>query len=106
MSANLYETRDRGKYFHIHGSLEATKTLNMIGLDAFRPDLKSQADIISVIEPAVQKFSVQELETMNSYHRQAGVPSLKHKDFVTTVHVLTPSNPQLMYWVSGLVDDL
>jgi hypothetical protein len=87
MSANLYETKDRGEYFHIHGSLEATQTLSMIGLDAFRPDLKNHDDIVSVIEPAVQKYSVQELEALNLLHRQAGIPAFRHEDFVRTRHV-------------------
>ncbi|KAH8669606.1 CoA-transferase family III domain-containing protein [Tricladium varicosporioides] len=89
MSANLYETRDQGEYYHIHGSLEATKTLKMIGLDAFRPDLKTHEEIVSVIEAAVQKFSVQELEEMNAHQKQAGVPVLKHADFLKTPHGTT-----------------
>ena len=87
MSANLYETKNAGEYFHIHGSLEATRTLNMIGLDGFRPDLKKHSEIVSVIESAVQKFSIEELETMNAYHRQAGVPAYRHEDFLKTPHV-------------------
>jgi hypothetical protein len=87
MSANLYETGDKGEYYHIHGSLEATQTLNMIGLDAFRPDLKAQADIISVIERAVQKFGIRELEALNAHYRQAGVLAFRYEDFVKTPHV-------------------
>jgi len=87
MSANLYETKDEGEYYHIHGSLEATQTLKMIGLAAFRPDLKTQHEIISTIEPAVKKFTIHELETMNSERKQAGVPAFKHEDFVKTPHV-------------------
>jgi hypothetical protein len=87
MSANLYETRDSGEFFHIHGSLEATTTLNMIGLDAFRPDLRSHSDIISVIEPAVRQFSGKELEAINAYHKQAGVTAYRHEDFIKTPHV-------------------
>ena len=87
MSANLYETKDAGQYYHIHGSLEATKTLNMIGLDAFRPDLENHEDIVATIEPAVQRFTVQELEEMNAFWKQAGVPAYKYEDFAKTPHV-------------------
>jgi len=87
MSANLYETRDEGAYFHIHGSLEATQTLNMLGLEAFRTDLTKHNDIISVIEPAVRDFSVQQLEAMNAHNKQAGVPAFRHEDFLNTQHV-------------------
>ncbi|KAL3418609.1 CoA-transferase family III [Phlyctema vagabunda] len=86
MSANLYETKDPGQYYHIHGSLEASTTLNMIGLDSFRPDLQSHEDIIGAIEPAVKNFTIRELETMNAQKRQAGVPVLKHEDFLRTSH--------------------
>ena len=89
MSANLYQTKNPGEYYHIHGSLEASTTLKMIGLEPFRPDLQTHESIVEAIEPAVQKFSVQELESMNAANRQAGVPALKHEDFVQTEHVST-----------------
>ncbi|KAF5657731.1 putative CAIB BAIF family enzyme [Fusarium heterosporum] len=54
--------------------------------EPFRPDLQSHEDIVNAIEPAVRKFSVQELESMNAANRQAGVPALKHEDFVQTEH--------------------
>ncbi|KAL4731714.1 hypothetical protein ACLX1H_000695 [Fusarium chlamydosporum] len=86
MSANLYETKNPGEYYHIHGSLEASTTLKMIGLEPFRPDLQSHDSIVDTIEPAVRRFSVEELESMNAVNRQAGVPALKHEDFVKTEH--------------------
>lgn len=89
MSANLYETKNPGEYYHIHGSLEASTTLKMIGLEPFMPDLKSHEDIVNTIEPAVRKFTIQELESMNAARRQAGVPALKHEDFIKTEHVST-----------------
>jgi hypothetical protein len=89
MSANLYETKTRGEYYHIHGSLEASQTLNMIGLENFRPDLDEHDKIISVIEPAVRKFTVEELEIMNAKYSQAGVPAYGYEDFLQTPHVLT-----------------
>jgi hypothetical protein len=95
MSANLYETKNPGEYYHIHGSLEASTTLKMIGLEPFRPDLQSHESIVDAIEPAVRKFSVEELESMNAANRQAGVPALKHEDFVKTQHVSTLRSPNL-----------
>jgi hypothetical protein len=86
MSANLYETKDK-QYFHIHGSLEASTTLKMIGLEPHRPDLDTHEKIVGVIEPAVQKYTAEELEEMNRQHRQAGVTALKYEDFITTPHV-------------------
>ena len=87
MSANLYKTKNEGEFFHIHGSLEATTTLNMIGLDGHRPDLTDYEEIIKVIEGQAQKYSASELEDMNRERRQAGVTAFKHEDFIKTPHV-------------------
>ncbi|KAF7719871.1 CoA-transferase family III domain-containing protein [Penicillium ucsense] len=86
MSANLYKTKIAGEYYHIHGSLEATTTLNMIGLEGHRSDLTDYEEIIKVIEEKVQQFSIEELEAMNREKRQAGVPALKYEDFIRTPH--------------------
>lgn len=87
MSANLYETKNPGEFFHIHGSLEATTTLNMIGLEGERPDLTDYEEIIKVIEEKVQKYTASELEVMNKEKRQAGVTAYKHEDFIKAPHV-------------------
>jgi hypothetical protein len=42
--------------------------------------------LIQVIGDAVGKFTVPELEEMNSRNRQAGVEVLKHEDFLNTPH--------------------
>ncbi|KAI5465024.1 CoA-transferase family III domain-containing protein [Mariannaea sp. PMI_226] len=96
MSANLYETKTPGEYYHIHGSLEANTTLGMIGLESYRPDLKTHEAIVDVIEGAVKKFSVQELEELNAKNRQAGIPALKHEEFLQTPHGKT--NFDLPLW--------
>lgn len=82
MSANLYETKEPGKYYHIHGSLEASTTLKMIGLEPFRPDLNGEHDaIVKAIESKVKNYTIEELEELNAKNRQAGVPALKHSEF-------------------------
>lgn len=87
MSANLYETKRPGEYYHIHGSLEASTTLRMIGLEPFRPDLDTHEAIVHAIETAVKQYTVEDLEKLNSENRQAGVAALKHEDFLKTPHV-------------------
>lgn len=87
LSANLYETLHPGEYYHIHGSLEAGRTLNMIGLEAFRPDLTGYRECIEAIEGHVKRFTTTELELMNARDRQAGVTALKWDDFQKTNHV-------------------
>jgi hypothetical protein len=86
MSANLYATKTPGTYFHIHGSLEANTTLNMIGLPSYRPDLKTTEEISDCIESHVQQFTIEELETKNKELRQAGVTAHKYEDFIATPH--------------------
>ncbi|KAH8819115.1 CoA-transferase family III domain-containing protein [Xylogone sp. PMI_703] len=86
MSANLYETKEPGEYYHIHGSLEASTTLQMIGLEPFRPDLPDHTAIVDTIEGAVKQFTVAELEQMNLEHRQAGIKAFKHEEFIKTPH--------------------
>lgn len=86
LSANLYATKDHGRYYHIHGSLEASTTLMMIGLPPSMPDLTDYRECISMIESAMKHFIVSELESLNSHHRQAGVEALKWETFKRTPH--------------------
>ncbi|KAH6681657.1 CoA-transferase family III domain-containing protein [Halenospora varia] len=86
LSANLYATKNPGEFFHIHGSLEAGKTLNMIGLEAHRPDLTDYRQCIDTIESHVKRFTAAELEEMNAKESQAGVTALKWEDFKQTEH--------------------
>lgn len=87
MSANLYETKEPGEYYHIHGSLEASTTLRMIGLEPYRPDLPDHQAIVDTIEGAVKKFTIAELEKMTIEKRQAGIKAFKYEDFLETPHV-------------------
>ncbi|KAL6709396.1 hypothetical protein ACN47E_001803 [Coniothyrium glycines] len=86
LSANLYATKNPGEYFHLHGSLEATKALNMIGLEGHRPDMTDYHECITLIEDHVKQFTVEELEKMNAEIKQAGVTCLKWDDFQATEH--------------------
>ncbi|KAL2755430.1 hypothetical protein ACRALDRAFT_1076935 [Sodiomyces alcalophilus JCM 7366] len=86
MSANLYETKRMGEYYHIHGSLEASTTLRMIGLEPFRPDLHDHDAIVETIESKVKQFTIEELEDLNTKNRQAGIPALTYEDFCATPH--------------------
>jgi hypothetical protein len=87
LSANLYATKNPGEYFHIHGSLEGSTTLRMIGLEPYRPDLTDYRECLDTIESHVKQFTTAELETMNAKERQAGVTTLKWDDFKRTNHV-------------------
>ncbi|KIW06212.1 uncharacterized protein PV09_02689 [Verruconis gallopava] len=86
LSANLYETKNAGEYFHLHGSLEATTALNMVGLPGHRPDLTNYHAAINTIESHVRNFTAGQLEKMNAERRQAGVTCLKPEQFRATEH--------------------
>ncbi|KAI9812162.1 MAG: hypothetical protein M1827_004828 [Pycnora praestabilis] len=86
LSANLYETRNPGEFFHLHGSLEATTALNMVGLKGHREDMIDYGECVKLIESHVQRFSATELEKMNAEKRQAGVTCLKWEEFQKTKH--------------------
>ncbi|KAH9900609.1 CoA-transferase family III [Xylariomycetidae sp. FL2044] len=95
LSAGLYETRTPGEYYHIHGSLEASTTLRMIGLPPFFPGLTDYRQCIDTIETAVKRFSTAELEYKNQKLRQAGVPALTNQQYQQTTHgrILTSLPP-------------
>ncbi|OLN94012.1 Formyl-CoA:oxalate CoA-transferase [Colletotrichum chlorophyti] len=86
LSANLYETKNPGEYYHLHGSLEASKALNMVGLPAFNPELQGYNECIKTIETAMKRFTIEELEDLNRREGQAGVPVLKKEQFRNTPH--------------------
>ena len=97
-AANLYETKNPGEYFHIHGSLEATSTLNMLGLEGHRPDVTDYDDCIYTIENKVKQFTTEQLEEMNAERRQAGVTCYKPEEFPAMEHgeILTKEPPWSM----------
>ncbi|KAI4597010.1 hypothetical protein KJ359_004920 [Pestalotiopsis sp. 9143b] len=86
LSANLYETRIPGEYYHIHGSLEASTTLAMLGLPPSMPGLTDYHECVKFIETAVKKFTISELEHLNQFYKQAGVPVLTKEQFLETPH--------------------
>ncbi|KAI5928579.1 CoA-transferase family III [Camillea tinctor] len=85
LSAGLYETRD-GDFYHIHGSLEASTTLRMLGLPPFSPELTDYRHCIDTIESAVKQFSAAELEQLNNQLRQAGISALTNQQYQQTPH--------------------
>lgn len=85
MSANLYKTKD-DKFFHIHGSLEAGVTLNMIGLPAYDETQTEYKQIVKTIGDAVAKFTAEELEDMNAERRQAGTTCFTQEEFLQSSH--------------------
>ena len=87
MAASMYRTKHDNEFFHLHGSLNPTSTLKMLGLDSHRADLTDYDEIINTIQSQVQKFSAAELERLNETNRQAGVTVYEYEEFRNTPHV-------------------
>ena len=66
MSANLYRTKEKDRFYHIHGSLDATTCLEMIGLPAFIPGLEDYDKIVDIYQEKLDQFTVDELEELNT----------------------------------------
>ncbi|KAK4106771.1 CoA-transferase family III [Parathielavia hyrcaniae] len=86
MSANLYRTKNSGEYYHIHGSLDADVTLQMLGLPKDVPDMTDYRTIINYIGSAVKQHTASELDALNLAHRQAGIQALTWDQFQSTPH--------------------
>ncbi|GAB1320643.1 hypothetical protein MFIFM68171_10853 [Madurella fahalii] len=86
LSANLYRTKNPGEYYHIHGSLDADVTLEMLGLPKHNPELTDYRTIINHIESAVMRYTTAELDQLNLQNRQAGIQALTWDQFQRTPH--------------------
>ncbi|KAI1761931.1 CoA-transferase family III [Hypoxylon sp. FL1150] len=68
---NVYPTRD-GRWFHLHGGLDSTPCLKMLGLPEQR-DLAEEMDAIEGLSETVRKFDADWLDIeANEFWRQAG----------------------------------
>ncbi|KAK1827260.1 CaiB baif family enzyme [Podospora conica] len=86
LSANLYETKNPGEYYHTHGSLEASTTLEMLGLPSHNPQMTDYRKCIDTIEAAVKTHTIHELDRMNVEKKQAGIFALTWEQFQQTPH--------------------
>lgn len=67
----LYPTKDSKVWYQLHGSLDASKTLNSMGID-MNVDLKSFAEGYDYIRKHIEKWSPDELEMHNVRHGLCG----------------------------------
>ncbi|KAF9019685.1 CoA-transferase family III [Hymenopellis radicata] len=80
MATNVYRTKD-GRYFHLHGSLNAGPTQKMVGVDPTRIDITDEAEIQAIYGKAVAQFDAETIQTLaNETHRQAGVICYKDEE--------------------------
>lgn len=83
--SNMYKTKD-GKYFHLHGSLNATPTFEFMGLPPYNEDI-SQEDAIKLIQTRAILYTAKELEAMADQHKQAGAIVWTEEEFAASAHV-------------------
>lgn len=85
LSANLYETSEKGRYYHIHGSLDATRVLRGLDLPPFLA-LTDYEQCKRKIGNAVKRHSVEELEQLNREAAGAGIEALTWEEFKMSSH--------------------
>ncbi|KAI1770653.1 CoA-transferase family III [Hypoxylon cercidicola] len=82
---NVYPTRD-GRWFHLHGGLDSTPCLKMLGLPKHR-DLAEEMEAIEGLSEAVQQFDADWLDIeANEFWRQAGGICLTPEEYRATEH--------------------
>jgi hypothetical protein len=93
LSANMYETKQEGQYYHTHGSLDATPILNALGLPGFLKQSDDEAvraleedyeGICGLVQERTRRYTVEELEEMTVRLRQAGAVVYREEEFMET----------------------
>lgn len=72
MCTNVYRTKD-GRFFHLHGSMNARPSMTMLGLDTDRLELKTRDEIIPIYTEAVAGWESKDIDrAANDEYKQAG----------------------------------
>lgn len=84
-----YQAKDK-RFYHLHGSLDITPTLNMLGLPQYRPDLVDSAsnkELKAIYAKEVSKYDSTWLDIeANEHWRQAGTICYTFEEFAQTPH--------------------
>jgi hypothetical protein len=80
----IYKTKEPNGYYHTHGSLEPTPTLQLVGLPGYNSKLTRYDEIVNHIQEQCVKFTAEELDAGIERSHQAGGPVLKLADFLKT----------------------
>lgn len=76
-----YKAKD-GRFFHLHGSLNTTNTLHMLGLPQHRPDLTDPDEIKDIYRNAVAQHTASWLDIeANDFWRQPGTICYTQDEF-------------------------
>ncbi|EJT73691.1 CAIB/BAIF family enzyme [Gaeumannomyces tritici R3-111a-1] len=81
---NVYPTRD-GRWFHLHGSMNADRSLAMLGLPRDDAAVSTQEEAVAVYADAVRRHDAEWLDVeANEHWRQAGTVCLTRDEFDAT----------------------
>lgn len=80
----MYKTSEDGVYYHLHGGLEATPILEMIGLPGYQDDLTDYNAICQIIQKQTMKFTPNELDAGTAARRQAGTIVHTQEQYLAT----------------------
>ncbi|KAH0845034.1 CAIB/BAIF family enzyme [Fonsecaea pedrosoi] len=107
-ATNIYRARD-GKFYHLHGSLNTTPILHMLGLPQHRPDLEGRENydrVRQIYRDAVAQHDSTWLDIeSNEYWRSAGTICYTPEEFQETSHGKVISQEPL-YTVNLVSPDL
>ncbi|KAK9444183.1 caib baif family enzyme [Metarhizium brunneum] len=82
-ATNVYQTKD-GKWYHLHGSMNASATMGMVGVE--EQDV-TREEAIKIFTDKVAQYDAAYLEkTANEHLRQAGVTCLTPEEFFASEH--------------------
>ncbi|KXN81477.1 hypothetical protein AN958_04558 [Leucoagaricus sp. SymC.cos] len=86
-TTNIYKLGD-GKYYHVHGSMNAAPSQKVLGIDKTQhPTISSFKEACDIIEASTLKHTANELDQlMNETHRQAGTICHSISEYHETPH--------------------
>jgi hypothetical protein len=86
LGTNIYRTKD-GRYYHVHGSLNADPTLTALGLPTKGEEGDSYDDAVQRIQKVVEQIDSKDLdELMNEKYKQAGTICWTKDEFIKSEH--------------------
>ncbi|KAJ3930706.1 MAG: CoA-transferase family III domain-containing protein [Lentinula lateritia] len=85
MLTNIYRTKDGG-FYHLHASLNATPTLEALGLPPYDEGKNEKKVAQREIEASTQQYTSEDLDKMIRNIKQAGSPCLTRAEFLASSH--------------------
>jgi hypothetical protein len=87
LATNIYKTRD-GRWYQLHGSMNATPTLTMLGLPQHNENDLSWQQILDLYGDVVGKMDSKTIDDWsNNVYRVPGTIAYEEKEFQSLPHV-------------------